>query len=903
MLTSLTTFVNPIIPQNIEYSEGFEKIDVSKYPKVLIDAEWYKETFLTKQFTFTDNSLKPFLTAYLCNSDYPLPVKYPTLDHQLIIIKGSESTTISDIFKLGSKLKVYMFYSPKDLTATFGAARIREAYKNKDINKKRNVNGKFTIDDTEVSIQDTLGLFNDSLEKAFESVGIDTSDSKALAKDRDKGRMDLWIKDDPDSFLAYAVGDTVLLAEAIKKRVDQLNLIINNTFPDYHLGTYSIDTIKYSSGSLVNDVFVRWFAHKYPDMFRVLLKQSASNDCKAWGDIKRMTVKIEGENDPLKLLKVSNGLRYSNIVHGMSAGGIKGIGVTAQNTTGIYGTVVQGGRCLNEEPKLNPYEGVINNVIDVDLSSCYGTALREFDFPVGLPTIYGKKKDDDIVSLGAFLKQNETDMVDGLYCIYVKGLLNESPNGFSQDLVHSKYELTTSKLLSKLFNIIDGKNVDSNTFDGWEREVETAHMGGNFLLTKKQIELGIITADVLKVLRKVATVAELKEWMSLTVESAVWYPNSLELSNEGWVKAVENNLGKDTAKADYRNRSWTRIPLEGFIGGFIDYRRSVKKRVENKGDLNDLLQTSVKLFINTMYGCLAAPYFETGNTVLANNITAKARTGSWMLSKALLTVQIITDGGMFCGDRVAVLKNKTPSLTTLANRERFLSHDRKLKTAVLISDTERDYLTSLAYEDNSKLEPTERKDRQIFIGQEHEKADNKVLDHVNTFWARWGLSLPFKIECKWPNAGNKAVWFGSSDYAIDVSEYTDKSPIIKSRGAKQKDHPKQLFLRHLLDSKNNVMPTSRYDYSEILGINDYLQNPDRFPDLLPGDDQTATTFHRPFKNGQTFDTFWEYNNFERNKTDLEKLYDKTDKTELYGLSRMMTNGYSKVPNGLQKPSR
>ena len=848
-------------------------IDVTNYSHAAIDAEWFKKVFLTKQITFSGKDLIPKLTVVLWNLEYPMPSDKPVLDHKLIIIPIDECTPITDIFKFGKNLKIYIYYSSKDLTAFFGREKFTEilSLPEQHITKLRNITGTVKLGESKIIIQDTLGMFNSSLEQAFESVGIDTSEGKALASGRDKGRMDLWILDNPITFLKYAIGDTIELMNAIPMRVNQLNEIINNALP-HDLGNYTVETVKFSSGSLVNDVFISWVAHEYPDVFQTALKQSQSNDNESWKFILDIRKVLKTPQDPATLLGLSKKLRNKNSVNGLAAGSINGIGIGRTNT-GLFGTVVQGGRCINEETHIDPYQNRLENIIDIDLSSCYGSALRNFDFPVGLPTVYGKDIDDKNLTLGEFLKRKESELVDGLYTIYVSGTFDKT----SQDLVFSKYKLTTKTILKKLFTDFDDSD---NGFDGWEREIETAHMGGEFALTKQQLELGIITADILNVIRKVATSTESKEWMGLTVVAAVYYPKSLEVPITKWAEIIDNNPGYKTADVDTRNRKWSRFSLEGFIGKFIDYRKAVKKTVKVKGDSEDLLQNSVKLFINTTYGCLAAPYFEMGNTVIANNITAKARTGVWMMSKALLTIQSITDGGIFTGDRVAVITGNKPGFTVLANRQKMLKHPG-LKTISLIDiDTKRELIKS---------------------GKGGE-LDKLCREHIAKFWSNYGLEMPFDIECKYENCGDVALYFGSSDYIIDVKCFGKKDYEVKCRGAKESDHPKKLWLLHLLEPATFPVPPVMFPYTEIVGFNDYLKNKVKYQKLevLPGDDLDAVTYHRPFKNGQTFKGRKDLENFERCENYYSQAWEKEGKNTPYGLVAKVLG--DKYPKSLDTPS-
>lgn len=832
---------------------------------VAIDAEWYSEDFICKQFTFGDSKLSPLHTVVLWSDKFPVPSVPPGLfadgtNGTFSLVVGDISQNIFDLAVLPAKLDIYMYYSPKDLTAMFGRDRWSSILDRPEtISKKRNISGKFDENGTRFNIKDVLGLFNSSLEQAMESVGIDTAASKALAKGWDKGKMNEWATANPDTFLAYAVGDTVLLMETINLRVSQLNHILNNVF-DFPLGDYDIKTIKRSSGALVNDVFLRWFANTYPEVFQTVLGLSMSNDNKSWKDLAEVKQDVLRTSDPFELLKLSKSLVYiPNSINGLAAGSISGIGISTHGT-GLFGTVVQGGRCINEEPHVNMYDNRIENVIDIDLSSCYGSALRNFDFPVGLPTIYGKKEDDLSITLGEFLDRYNDDLVDGLYTIYISGDLGS----FRQDLIFSKYDVTTDTIIRKLFSDMDAGGFAAD--DTFGHDVDLAHMGGTFALTKQQIKLGIITADVLSVVKKVAS---LKEWQSirnLAVETVVYYPKSLQLSNAEWVHEIRTKPGTNKFKKDDRNRSWTSVSLEGFIGNFIKLREVTKKEGRElhqdkyKGSYQDLVQNSIKLFINTAYGCLAAPYFEMGNTVVANNITAKARVGVWMMSKALMTVQSITDGGMFSGSRVASLvfdsNKKKPSLTAMSNRTLYLKH-RSLRTTVLLTS-------------EGKKEAIESK-----------TLDAICTEYINKFWANWNLSIPFDIECKTDNCGDVAVYFGSSDYLIRSGDKYQ----IKMRGTNDSKHPKQLFIHHILD-KTKPVPSPIFQGRNIVGLNDYLRFPTRYKEkgLLPGDDESVKEYHRPFKNGQTFLTYEDRKKFEFKNENHKKRWVKKGDFNLFGLA-------------------
>lgn len=106
------------------------------------------------------------------------------------------------------------------------------------------------------------------------------------------------------------------------------------------------------------------------------------------------------------------------------------------------------------------------------------------------------------------------------------------------------------------------------------------------------------------------------------------------------------------ALSDKRTRKWFGYPLKRFITPLLDKRKELKELMKNtkntseKGELNNK-QTYVKLMINTLYGVFASQFFRLGNTVLADNITAKGRTYVWLLTKSLNCNMTVTDGSTY----------------------------------------------------------------------------------------------------------------------------------------------------------------------------------------------------------------------------------------------------------------
>lgn len=156
--------------------------------------------------------------------------------------------------------------------------------------------------------------------------------------------------------------------------------------------------------------------------------------------------------------------------------------------------LVTGARCHKER-----YQEIRKkNIFDFDFTSCYGSALVKLDYPIGIPRTYACHINKKGETLRHFLKQRESQLIPGFYKIVVVGKLP-----FDQDLVYSK--------------AYKERNMDhlySGTLDNTQNETLTDHV-----LLKREIYNGVITHDILKVIRKVirkvSSAKELHFWLNL----------------------------------------------------------------------------------------------------------------------------------------------------------------------------------------------------------------------------------------------------------------------------------------------------------------------------------------------------------------------------------------------------
>lgn len=875
-----------------------ERIDCKEYSVSFIDGEWEKNLcYLSKQFTFAklvNGRLVRGVTLILWDNSLP-DIEYPFPD--VIVIRCDvNKTTIFDVAWLPDKLDVIMYYSPRDVEGMIGAKVWRYLLSGKDddglevkspISQMRNLCGEFELAGTKFVLKDWFGSFGTSLDKAFEMVGV-TPIGKGKAEEYakrnpgwSKADMGTWFREEPQEAAYYVLGDTYDLIEMVNKRIDQVNQIIAEALnePGVEVKPFTYSKFPRTSGKLVAETFERWVIAKYPELYRATLLLTDTANDKQWKELEEILA------DRSKLSTAGNRIkRLESTVPGMAAGRIDSyILLSKRGSTGVYNSVVNGGRCVNEEPKENPYQQRLRNVINTDNASCYGTGLLSFDQPFGLPTIYERCKDDKEITLGGFLRKHKSELVPGLYQIIVTGKLE-----FEQDLVQSKYGLTTTKIERKIiFNFDD---IDfSNPKD---LSMELAHIDGDFRLTNRELECAIITSRDLEIIEKVSSNTELKGWMGLKVLTASYYPRSLEVSHSRFIEIIENpkTRGGKKASGDTRTRNWCRIPWREFVGKFIQIRKQYKTQSQAKGDVYDLLQTAVKLFVNTTYGDIAAPFFILGNTIVANNITAKARCGAWQMSKGLLGVQSITDGVLFSWERIARLKTelssfRKPSFHTLANRERFMEC-RNVETTSLPGG---DWYERLRETDKGVLAASQK------------ELDKAILDHLETFWKVYDLDYQYGIESKYGETAREAVYFGTSDYLLFDCVYTDTKTadgvnyLMKVRGAKHDDHPKKLWMWHLLDPDKYPLPYPDYTETSLLKVGEFQQNPEKYPNTLPGYEVVREFVHCPHSPGNTFQTGKEMTNFEANKRKtIAKFKKERTPGTYYGLAAKIVAGKFKT---------
>ena len=323
--------------------------------------------------------------------------------------------------------------------------------------------------------------------------------------------------------------------------------------------------------------------------------------------------------------------------------------------TGVYNAKVDGGRCRNNRP----IDVVIEALLaDLDIASCYGHGLRIQEYPVGRPVIIDYPIKSDIngyLSLRNFLKEYQHDLVPGLWQARVS-----TPEGYElkypQDFLVSWYP---PRDISKM-----PTDTDYETIDWFDEE----YVGITKIFTH-QVHLAIIQHDFLQWLVYICTPRQRKELLDkLMVVTACYYPASERCqSSEEFFDAIENHQGINTCQVKAKRRRTKKISIEEechawysvnignlLVDKLLRERGKYSKDNPEEKPLNKLY----KLCNNTIYGDMVSPFFDIGNVVVGNNITARVRAMAWYMEKGLNGFQTITDGCAFEFNKVVCLRDR-----------------------------------------------------------------------------------------------------------------------------------------------------------------------------------------------------------------------------------------------------
>jgi hypothetical protein len=323
--------------------------------------------------------------------------------------------------------------------------------------------------------------------------------------------------------------------------------------------------------------------------------------------------------------------------------------IKAMKSTGVYNAKVDGGRCRNNRPI---DVSIHRPLADADIAGCYGNGLKHQDFPFGRPLIIDypiKSDNNEYQSLRKFLKTYGKELVPGLW----------------QARVSTPKDYTLKYPQDFLISWVPPKDPSKIPTDSDLQEVEW-FSEDNIGLTKiftNQVNLALINQEFVDWLENTASARQRKELLdNLYVITAMFYPASERCDNVVELfDAIEKHKGKNRCIAETKKRRTKKVTIEQEchawmsvnLGSLLVIQLLVERAKYNKYNPDEKpLNELYKLVINTIYGDMVSPFFDIGNVVVGNNITARARAMAWYMEKGLNGFQTITDGCAFELNRV-----------------------------------------------------------------------------------------------------------------------------------------------------------------------------------------------------------------------------------------------------------
>lgn len=384
---------------------------------------------------------------------------------------------------------------------------------------------------------------------------------------------------------------------------------------------------------------------------------------------------------------------------------------------------VEGGRCRNNRPtdvfkgrKINgKYDFVL--IDDIDISGCYGEGQRNQDYFIGNPEIYDFKvsPNNQYLTIREWLESYHVN-VEKLITAADKHDYKEwrNPENWGELVPGAWYGRFSSRdtlkypqdfFASWFTNSGNGVDVMAKFINKMQCDseqhvtdwIDFNEEEGNLKIFNHEIHNAVLTHDGLEWIFAIASKRQREEFLDKTIilTSSV-YPRSqrilgkpkealeeLDEIHENW--QLKNTMEKvdrgDGVKSwryhDKECHAWFSVNLgELLINDLLIERKKAQKVYGKKSPLDVLF----KLCVNTLYGDMVSKYFVTANTVVGNNITARARLLCWCMEKGLHGWESITDGCAFELTRILF-----PSIDQIngesinLHRQRSKLHRRKIK--------------------------------------------------------------------------------------------------------------------------------------------------------------------------------------------------------------------------------
>lgn len=309
-------------------------------------------------------------------------------------------------------IDLYFFYAVRDLSILFGLDAMLPLYKGErgNLRPRRGLSGFFQLEDSvstksyffkySVKIKDLVGIDVEGLLEIANSCGLQMPDKGFF--DGMKSNMDEALREYPEKFLLYGMGDALILKDILYSKLASYNSILSEVHKIGPSDLMTKDTIPLTLGSIVNvvwetylnciiykkNVFIRLAMAKFsllssshPDYRRNLVLHESLMRFNSLDQMSTHYTHHPNElSDMYDLVDKPNVFMYEPF----QFASIKRFVDFSKDTTISVLAFRNGGRTNNEDP----FNYVCHEGADPDIAGAYGSALMDGTYPFGRPRIF-----------------------------------------------------------------------------------------------------------------------------------------------------------------------------------------------------------------------------------------------------------------------------------------------------------------------------------------------------------------------------------------------------------------------------------------------------------------------------------------------------------------------------------
>ena len=319
------------------------------------------------------------------------------------------------------------------------------------------------------------------------------------------------------------------------------------------------------------------------------------------------------------------------------------------NNHGVQPLRVTGGLLFSRVQRFPVIKGLLG---DLDLKSCYATAICNLNVYLGTPIITTFKIKKYKPTLKEAIEYLNKNCPRNGWMVRVSGEFKKAINTIL--LSNLNFNNCREKIKTKWDKSPNSKSI--NKFNIFKTSFQ---MASSTIMTK-EVKYAVLTADIWDAINLLPS-SWVYEYENLLVDCIVFYPKELIFNTIGEYLKNLNQYPKEEAIEKFNPKtglkeitlqySQENLSLCFPVKEYYQKIRTIRNKLKNE---KNPIQEVYKLFLNSGYGAFACIYLPVNNSLAANQITASARSSSWMMINFLNGFQSITDGCTFSWKNIPI---------------------------------------------------------------------------------------------------------------------------------------------------------------------------------------------------------------------------------------------------------